>query len=237
MKPRSAFGREALGRRELLGEREVGAVREVVPVHEEELRLAGRRVVELELEPRQRLRRHRDESIVAAMARIPLLAGTRPLIATVPDDAVVLRPPPPGAAVADVGAAVRDALRFPLEGEPLEALVRRRDRATIVVEPPALPIPGARLIRASSRSAPSWTSWSGSASRAGTRRSSSRPGSRGGRPSASSRRSSRASLRAASTGASSSTTPRTRSSSASTTRRVRRCASTARSRRRTSSSS
>jgi len=79
------------------------------------------------------------------MARIPLLAGTRPLIATVPGDAVILRPPPPGAAVADVGAAVRDALRFPLEGEPLEALVRRRDRATIVVEPPALPIPGAQI--------------------------------------------------------------------------------------------
>ena len=46
--------------------------------------------------PVERLRRHRDESIVAAMARIPLLAGTRPLIATAPDDAVILRPPPPG---------------------------------------------------------------------------------------------------------------------------------------------
>jgi len=76
------------------------------------------------------------------MPRIPLLAGTKVVIASVPDDAVVLRPPPPGAAVADVGAAVRDALRFPLEGEPLEALVRRRGRATIVVEPPVLPIPG-----------------------------------------------------------------------------------------------
>jgi Lactate racemase N-terminal domain len=76
------------------------------------------------------------------MPRIPLLAGTKLVIASAPDDAVVLRPPAPGAAVADVGAAVRDALRFPLEGEPLEALVRRRARATIVVEPPALPIPG-----------------------------------------------------------------------------------------------
>jgi lactate racemase-like protein len=73
--------------------------------------------------------------------RIPLLAGTKVVIASVPDDVVVLRPPAPGPAVADVGAAVRDALRFPLEGEPLEALVRRRARATIVVEPPALPIP------------------------------------------------------------------------------------------------
>jgi len=77
------------------------------------------------------------------MPRIPLLAGTKVVIATAPDDALVLRPPPPGASVADVGAAVRDALRFPLEGDPLEALVRRRGRATIVVEPPSLPIPGA----------------------------------------------------------------------------------------------
>jgi len=37
---------------------------------------------------------------------------------------------------------VRDALRFPLEGQPLEALVARGARATIVVEPPSLPIPG-----------------------------------------------------------------------------------------------
>ena len=76
------------------------------------------------------------------MPRIPLLAGTKLVIAAAPDDAIVLRPPAPGAGVADVGAAVRDALRFPLEGEPLEALVRRRGRATIVIEPPALPIPG-----------------------------------------------------------------------------------------------
>ena len=76
------------------------------------------------------------------MPRIPLLAGTKLVIAAAPDDAIVLRPPAPGAGIADVGAAARDALRFPLEGEPLEALVRRRGRATIVVEPPALPIPG-----------------------------------------------------------------------------------------------
>jgi hypothetical protein len=76
------------------------------------------------------------------MPRIPLLAGTKLVIAAAPDDAIVLRPPAPGEGIADVGAAVRDALRFPLEGEPLEALVHRRGRATIVVEPPALPIPG-----------------------------------------------------------------------------------------------
>src|SRR5689334_8343095 len=82
------------------------------------------------------------ESIVAAMPRLPLLSGTRLVVASVPDDTIVLRPPAPGSGVTDVAAAVRDALRFPLEGEPLEALVRRRSRATIVVEPPALPIPG-----------------------------------------------------------------------------------------------
>jgi hypothetical protein len=75
--------------------------------------------------------------------RVPLLFGTRLTVVDVPDDAVVLRPPPPGEGVADVRAAVRDALRFPLAGEPLEALVTRGGRATIVVEPPALPLPGA----------------------------------------------------------------------------------------------
>jgi Lactate racemase N-terminal domain len=71
-----------------------------------------------------------------------MLAGSRLVVVTAEDDALVLRPPPPGNAVADVGAAVRDALRFPLAGEPLEALVSRGTRATIVVEPPNLPLPG-----------------------------------------------------------------------------------------------
>jgi hypothetical protein len=63
------------------------------------------------------------------------------VLAGAPDDAVVLRPPPPGAAVVDVAAAVRDALRYPLEGDALAELARGARRATIVVEPPALPIP------------------------------------------------------------------------------------------------
>jgi hypothetical protein len=75
--------------------------------------------------------------------RVPLLSGTRLVVAAAPDDAIVLRPPPPGEGVADGAAAVRDALRFPLEGDGIEALGRRGARATIVVEPPALPIPGA----------------------------------------------------------------------------------------------
>src|SRR6266540_1873894 len=76
------------------------------------------------------------------MLRVPMLAGSRLVVVTAADDALVLRPPPPADAVADVGAAVRDALRFPLAGEPLEALVSRGARATIVVEPPQLPLPG-----------------------------------------------------------------------------------------------
>jgi Lactate racemase N-terminal domain len=76
------------------------------------------------------------------VTRIPLLAGTRVVVADAGDDAVVLRPPAPEAGIADVAAAVRDALRFPLAGEPLETLAVRGGRATIVVEPTALPIPG-----------------------------------------------------------------------------------------------
>jgi hypothetical protein len=59
------------------------------------------------------------------------------------DDDVVIRPPPPPVQVADPGAAVRDALRFPLSGPSLESIAPRGGRATILVEPWALPLPGA----------------------------------------------------------------------------------------------
>jgi len=75
--------------------------------------------------------------------RIPLLAGSRIAVVNAPDDAVILRPPPPSEAVADVEAAVRDALRFPLAGEPLETIVTPGGTATIVVEHPSLPLPSA----------------------------------------------------------------------------------------------
>jgi len=74
--------------------------------------------------------------------RVPLLMGTQLVVVEADEDAVVLAPPPPVEPIADVTAAVRDALRFPLAGQPLEALVPRGARATIVVEPPALPVPG-----------------------------------------------------------------------------------------------
>ncbi len=76
------------------------------------------------------------------MTRLPLPYGSRLAVVDAGEDAVVLAPPPPVKPIADIAAAVRDALRFPLAGQPLDALVPRGGRATIVVEPPALPIPG-----------------------------------------------------------------------------------------------
>ncbi len=73
--------------------------------------------------------------------KVPLLAGSRLQIVELPDDANVLRAPPPAEALTDVGAAVQEALRFPLEGPSLEQLVSPGARVTIVVEPTALPVP------------------------------------------------------------------------------------------------
>jgi hypothetical protein len=73
------------------------------------------------------------------MPRIPLLSGSRLVVASAPADARILRPPQPGRAT-DVEAATREALRFPLDGPPLEALAAGAQRVTIVVEPPALPV-------------------------------------------------------------------------------------------------
>jgi hypothetical protein len=75
--------------------------------------------------------------------QIPLLLGSRIARVEVPDDGVVLRPPPPLVEIEDVGAAVRQALRFPLAGPPLEQLVTRDGTATVVIEVPTLPIPTA----------------------------------------------------------------------------------------------
>jgi len=75
--------------------------------------------------------------------RLPILAGSGVAVLNAPDDAVVLRPRAPGQVVADVAAAAGEALRFPLEGPPLEQVARGASRVTIVVELPSLPIPGA----------------------------------------------------------------------------------------------
>lgn len=73
--------------------------------------------------------------------RLPLYSGSQLVLVPAGDDDVVLRPPPPPDRVVDVAAAVRDALRFPLSGPSLTALAPRNGRATIVVEPPVLPLP------------------------------------------------------------------------------------------------
>ena len=77
------------------------------------------------------------------MRRVPLLSGSRVVLVPTSDDDVVLRPPSPPERVVDVEAAVRDALRFPLSGGRLDTLVTRGGRATLLVEPAALPLPGA----------------------------------------------------------------------------------------------
>ncbi|HZT17028.1 MAG TPA: lactate racemase domain-containing protein [Gaiellaceae bacterium] len=76
---------------------------------------------------------------------VPLLADSRIVAAEPGDGDVVLRPPPPREAISDVPAAVRDALAYPLAGEPLDRLVRKGGTATLVIEQPALPIPGAQF--------------------------------------------------------------------------------------------
>jgi len=75
--------------------------------------------------------------------RVPLLSGSRVVVVPVDDEDVIVRPPPPPARTVDTAAAVRDALRFPIEGLPLRELATPGGRATIVVEPTSLPLPGA----------------------------------------------------------------------------------------------
>jgi hypothetical protein len=79
------------------------------------------------------------------MRRIPLLSGSRVVLVPASDDDLLLRPPRPPEQIVDPTAAVRDALRFPLAGPPLESLAPEHGRATIVVEPRGLPVPGAQL--------------------------------------------------------------------------------------------
>jgi hypothetical protein len=79
------------------------------------------------------------------MTRIPLLYDARIVVAEPGEDDLVLRPPLPRESLDDVGQAVRDALQFPLAGEPLEPLVKPGGTATIVIEQPSLPIPAVQF--------------------------------------------------------------------------------------------
>jgi hypothetical protein len=77
------------------------------------------------------------------LTRVPLLADSRLVVADAGPDDIVLRAPRPPAPLRDVPAAAREALAFPLAGTPLAELVRPGGSATIVIEQPVLPIPGA----------------------------------------------------------------------------------------------
>ena len=77
------------------------------------------------------------------MARIPLLSGSRAPLVSVEDDAVLLMAPPALDPLRDIAAAVGEALRYPLSGPRLADLVTPGGRVAIVVEPRALPLPGA----------------------------------------------------------------------------------------------
>jgi len=74
-----------------------------------------------------------------------MLSGSRVVLVQAADDDLLIRPPHPPEQVVDVVAAVRDALRFPLAGPPLDAIAPANGRATLVVEPRSLPVPGAQL--------------------------------------------------------------------------------------------
>lgn len=79
------------------------------------------------------------------MPRLPLYSGSRIALVTVPDDAVLLAAPPPVDALADVTAAVAEALRYPLSGPRLADVVPRGAAATVVIQPPVLPLPSVEL--------------------------------------------------------------------------------------------
>ena len=73
--------------------------------------------------------------------RVPLHSGSRLPLVTLPDDTELLAAPPPLDPLADVPAAVAEALRYPLAGPSLADAATRGGRATVVVQTPTLPLP------------------------------------------------------------------------------------------------
>src|SRR6185295_1597558 len=90
-------------------------------------------------------RRFLDLRKTQPVRRVPILSGSRIVHVPIGDEDVVVHPPAPPSRVVDVEAAVRDALRFPLSGAPLTGLVPKGGRVTVLVEPAALPLPGAQI--------------------------------------------------------------------------------------------
>ena len=88
---------------------------------------------------------HAGIRLDSAVLRVPLLSGTGVVFVPLGDDDVLLRAHAPSQRLVDAGAAVRDSLRYPLSGPGIEDVVTRGAAATIVVQPPALPLPGAQL--------------------------------------------------------------------------------------------
>ena len=73
--------------------------------------------------------------------RVPLHSGSRLPLVSLTDDTVLLAAPPPLEPLADVAAAVVEALRYPLAGPSLGEVVAPGGRATVVVQAPILPLP------------------------------------------------------------------------------------------------
>jgi len=73
--------------------------------------------------------------------RLPLHSGSRLPLVALPDDVTLLAAPPPLEPLADVRAAVIEALRYPLAGPTLGSVIPRGGRATVVLQPPTLPVP------------------------------------------------------------------------------------------------
>ena len=78
---------------------------------------------------------------MARVLRVPVHSGSKLPLVAVPDDAQLLTVPPPLDPIVDVAAAVREALRYPLSGNALQATAPRGGRATVVLQPPDLPLP------------------------------------------------------------------------------------------------
>lgn len=78
---------------------------------------------------------------MARVLRLPLHSGSRLPLVAVPDDAQLLTVPGPLDPIADVAAAVSEALRYPLSGEALHESASRGARVTVVLQPPDLPLP------------------------------------------------------------------------------------------------